>query len=52
MPLVKLTLFEDPVDIPDEEIGVLQNQGLVDGSWKPPEPKTGNGSKPADRKAQ
>jgi len=52
MPLIKLTLFDDPVDIPDDEIATLASQGLVDATWKPPDTKADNGSKPAaDRKA-
>lgn len=30
MPKVKLTLFPDPVEVPEDEIAVLRAQGLVD----------------------
>ena len=30
MPKVKLTLFEDPIDVPDDEVEVLRAQGLLE----------------------
>lgn len=29
MPLVRLTLFPDPVEVPDDEVPVLRAQGLL-----------------------
>lgn len=29
MPMVRLTLFADPVEVPEDEIPVLRAQGLV-----------------------
>lgn len=29
MPMVKLTLFQEPVEVPEDEIPVLRAQGLV-----------------------
>jgi hypothetical protein len=29
MPMVKLTLFQDPVEVPEDEIPVLRAQGLI-----------------------
>lgn len=29
MPQVRVTLFEDPIEVPDDEIPVLRHQGLL-----------------------
>jgi hypothetical protein len=34
--MVKLTLFPDPVEIPEDEIAVLRAQGLVEDSAEAP----------------
>lgn len=29
MPLVKVSLFQDPIEVPDDEVEVLRGQGLL-----------------------
>jgi hypothetical protein len=29
VPKVKVTMFEDPIDVPDDEIPVLRSEGLL-----------------------
>lgn len=29
MPMVKLTLFQEPIEVPDDEVPVLRAQGLL-----------------------
>jgi hypothetical protein len=29
MPTVRVTLFEDPIDVPEDEVAVLRSQGLL-----------------------
>jgi hypothetical protein len=36
MPLVKLTLFPDPIEVPDDELPVLRAQGLVEDPAETP----------------
>lgn len=35
MPKVKLTLFQDPIEVPEDEIPVLRAQGLVEDTAAP-----------------
>lgn len=36
MAKVQLTLFTDPVEVPDDEVAILRGQGLVVDDSKPP----------------
>lgn len=37
MPKVRVTLFEDPIEVPDDEVPVLRAQGLL---REEPQPET------------
>ena len=39
MPLVHTTLFENPIEVPEDEVEVLRNQGLLRGEPGRPAPE-------------
>ncbi len=50
MPKVKVTMFEDPIDVPEDEVPVLRAQGLLREETEPQAARPAAATKPAARK--